>query len=203
VHGSAPAGRRVAVTAAPVFDAFFDQVGLLARGDCLVVAPEQVRRDPQRLCRWVVEAGIEVLNLTPSVIGAALGFGFAQVLDEHVAMLIVGGEAVPARLWQLLRGLRTRCVNLYGPTECTVDSTYAWLDDHPFPTIGKALPGTRAHVLNDDLAPVPPGGIGTLHVAGPRLALGYLGEAKETAACGLFRARSVLRHAGRAHVQHR
>jgi acyl-coenzyme A synthetase/AMP-(fatty) acid ligase len=40
-------------------------------------------------------------------------------------------------------------------------------------SVGKAIPGTEAYLLDENGAPVPPGGTGILHVRGPHVMAGY------------------------------
>ncbi|HEX4225460.1 MAG TPA: non-ribosomal peptide synthetase, partial [Pseudonocardiaceae bacterium] len=49
------------------------------------------------------------------------------------------------------------------------------------PPVGRAWPGVRLWLLDDNLRPVPPGAVGELYVGGPELARGYLGDPKQTA----------------------
>ncbi len=63
---------------------------------------------------------------------------------------------------------------MYGLTEC---KRVAYLEpervlDKPS-SVGRAIPGTEAFVLDDDLQPVPPGRAGTLWVRGPHVMMGY------------------------------
>src|SRR5882757_4500601 len=75
--------------------------------------------------------------------------------------------------------------NDYGPTEATTNSTLGLCDpDTPAGTIvpiGVPDPGTRAHVLDARLRPVPVGVPGELYLGGEGLARGYLGRAALTA----------------------
>jgi acyl carrier protein len=73
-----------------------------------------------------------------------------------------------------------QAVNLYGPTECTVDSTAGWITGDG-PHIGAALPGIELHLLDDALQPVPQGTVGELFIAGPGLAHGYVNQPSLTA----------------------
>ncbi len=96
--------------------------------------------------------------------------------------MVVGGEAVPPALWERLTAAEdVHPVNLYGPTETTVDAYY-WLPgesaDRPE---GRTVRGSRVYVLDSSLRPVPAGVTGELYVAGPCLALGYLGRPDLTA----------------------
>ena len=63
---------------------------------------------------------------------------------------------------------------MYGQTEC-IRVCYldpALIDEKPT-SVGKAIPGTEAFVLDDLGRPVEPGETGVLHVRGPHLMMGY------------------------------
>ncbi|WP_176308618.1 amino acid adenylation domain-containing protein [Micromonospora sp. NBS 11-29] len=70
-------------------------------------------------------------------------------------------------------------VNEYGPTEATVGCMEYRIEPGdadlagPVP-IGRPIANTRVHVLDRDLAPVAPGELGELYVAGAGLARGYV-----------------------------
>ncbi|MEW5931155.1 MAG: AMP-binding protein, partial [Gemmatimonadota bacterium] len=101
-----------------------------------------------------------------------------------VSTLNLGGEALPAPLARGLYALGTveKVGNLYGPTEDTTYSTYALVGKGADPVpVGRPLPGRRAHVLDADLLPVPPGVIGELYLAGDGLARGYAARPDLTA----------------------
>nr|WP_218007388.1 non-ribosomal peptide synthetase [Nocardia otitidiscaviarum] len=66
-------------------------------------------------------------------------------------------------------------LNAYGPTETTIVATYADLVPGRRVGIGAPIPGTAALVLDERLAPVPPGVAGELYLSGPGLARGYHG----------------------------
>jgi long-chain acyl-CoA synthetase len=63
---------------------------------------------------------------------------------------------------------------MYGLTECkrVCYLQPELLDRHPA-SVGKAIPGTEVYLLDEQGAPVPPGGTGILHVRGPHLMVGY------------------------------
>ncbi|GLZ41081.1 non-ribosomal peptide synthase/polyketide synthase [Actinokineospora sp. NBRC 105648] len=172
--------QRVALTAPLSFDASWDPVLWLVAGHELHVLDDDTRRDPQALVRYLADQRIDVVETTPSHVRQLLAAG---LLDRtHPALLALGGEAVDAPLWHTLAttpGLRA--VNLYGPTESTVDSTLAWVADHPDPVLGRGIDNTGTHVLDAELNPVAPGVVGELYLSGPGLARGYLNAPAATA----------------------
>ncbi|MFB6590823.1 amino acid adenylation domain-containing protein [Streptomyces diastaticus] len=109
----------------------------------------------------------------------------AEWVDERAGQYVLCGERVPG---DLVRDIHRRhpgatVWNAYGPTECTVYAT-AWRCDpgaEGDPPIGTPVDGTRCHVLDPDLRPVPPGTVGELYVAGDGLARGYAGRPGQTA----------------------
>ncbi|MEU6571739.1 amino acid adenylation domain-containing protein [Streptomyces parvulus] len=102
-----------------------------------------------------------------------------------VETVVFAGEALQAGLVRKVRDALpgVRVVNAYGQTE----SFYATTHTVPEETgetgavpVGRPLANMRAHVLGPDLAPVPPGVVGELYVAG-RLARGYHRDGRATA----------------------
>jgi amino acid adenylation domain-containing protein len=182
----APEPRVVGWNASASFDASVQQWIRLCRGDTVVVLDDQERTDPEQL-RAVLDAhGIQDLDLTPShwelIRECFLDPG--RHFPAGKPRLFLGGEAVPERTWRELAEAgaagRLDAVNLYGPTECTVDATAAWITGEA-PHIGRPLPGITAHVVDEKLQPAAEGQAGELCLAGPRLALGYVGRAALTA----------------------
>ena len=107
-------------------------------------------------------------------------------LPEHLRLVTFAGEAMPAkqlRTWQE-KLPNVRFVNLYGPTEITVDCTYfdvtrQYADDEYIP-IGKACRNMQVLVLKDDNTKAAVGEVGELCVRGSGVALGYYGNRVKT-----------------------
>ncbi len=180
----ADAHRVVLLHNSHAFDALTYEVCVpLITGARTVVAPDQLT--PTLLARLIAEHGV-----TSSWITAAL---FAHFADEDprcfagMREVWTGGEAPSAAA---LERVLTACpdvvlVNGYGPTECTTYSTshrltLAEVRAGSTP-IGRPLDNTRAHVLDEYLAPVPTGAPGELYLAGEGLARGYFGRPGFTA----------------------
>ncbi|MFE0646737.1 amino acid adenylation domain-containing protein [Streptomyces sp. NPDC058877] len=169
-------GRRVGWNASPSFDASVQQWIRLCRGDTLVMIDEETRRDPALLAAFVDEKSLTDLDITPSHAEPLLDLLTADGGPRPLTLL-VGGEAISPALWDRFAAAHQagllRALNVYGPTECTVDSTAAWIDGPGEPHIGAVLPGLEMRLLDEKLAPVGPGEAGELYLAGPRVGRGY------------------------------
>ncbi|SCD99386.1 pristinamycin I synthase-2, partial [Streptomyces sp. OspMP-M43] len=168
--------------------------GALAHGGRLVVVPHDVARSPRAFLDLLARERVTVLSQTPSAFAAldradaedpARGRGLA------LRWIVFGGEALrplTLRDWYRRHDGPTAptLVNLYGITETTVHATRRDLTardtDRDGSPIGTPLPGTRLHLLDDSLRPVPAGVPGELYVGGPGVAQGYLGQPGLTAA---------------------
>ncbi|MFE9722816.1 amino acid adenylation domain-containing protein [Streptomyces sp. NPDC005794] len=173
------AGRRLraAHTYSFAFDSAFDHLVWLLCGHELHVYDAETIRDADALLAAYDRDGVDIVDTTPSM---ALPLVEGGLLDRRPTLLVLGGEATPPALWRRVAESGTTARNIYGPTEATVDSTTARIDDGE-PTIGHPLAGTRTYVLDSALQPVPPGTTGELYLAGPHLARGYLGRPGATA----------------------
>ncbi|WP_045823878.1 non-ribosomal peptide synthetase [Williamsia herbipolensis] len=173
---------RVAQLAAASFDAsIFEHILADAIGGTIVPAPPGTLVGAH-LTRFLNDHSITHAVITPSVL--------ATIDPDHLehgvlATLMTAGEPLPGGLaarWATGRTLH----NLYGPAETTIMATAACIepsaDTALAPPIGAPITGTRVHVLDARLRPVPPGAPGELYVSGPSLALGYLADTPSTAA---------------------
>ncbi|MGW3836675.1 amino acid adenylation domain-containing protein [Streptomyces microflavus] len=173
---------RVAHSASFAFDASWDPLLWMVHGHELHLLDDAAYRDPAVLTAYVGTHRVDYLDVTPSYAEALIAEGLLDEGRHHPAHLVVGGETVPPALWERLTAADgVHPVNLYGPTETTVDAYY-WL---PGPSAdrpeGRPVRGSRAYVLDSSLRPLPAGVTGELYIAGPCLAIGYLGRPDLTA----------------------
>ncbi|MFD4245439.1 amino acid adenylation domain-containing protein, partial [Streptomyces sp. NPDC058525] len=171
---------RFAQTASLSFDTALEALLWMVAGHELHLLDDDLRRDAAALVRYAEHTGADVLDVTP---GQAERLVEEGLLDRcRPALLMVGGEALGQTLWAALAAAPdTVALNMYGPTECTVDALHHRLTADPRPLIGRPLPNLRAHVLDGGLRPVPPGVPGELYLSGAGLARGYLGRPALTA----------------------
>ncbi|MFJ2442185.1 amino acid adenylation domain-containing protein [Streptomyces sp. NPDC087658] len=182
VYGELPGHARVAVNAPFSFDASWQGVQLLHAGHTIYPVPDSLRADPQAMVTFLRDNTINALDGTPTHVAALTDAGLLDPRQHVPDVLVVGGEAMPARLWRQLARGGTRAVNVYGPTEFTVNATGCPIEDvDQQPVIGHPLAGVTAQVLDSGLRPVPIGFPGELYLSGPQLAVGYLGQPERTA----------------------
>ncbi|MEV6550600.1 amino acid adenylation domain-containing protein [Streptomyces sp. NPDC051597] len=168
--------------------------GPLLHGGRLVVVPYATSRSPRDFLRLLRDEGVTVLNQTPSAFQQLIEAD-REAGDEDgplaLRYVVFGGEALePAHLrpWLERHGDASPVlVNMYGITETTVHVTHhrvtrELIEGPPGRSvIGTPLPDLRVYVLDHCLQPVVPGRVGEMYVAGPGLALGYLGRPGLTA----------------------
>ncbi|MFF2194575.1 amino acid adenylation domain-containing protein [Streptomyces sp. NPDC058157] len=187
-QNSVPSGVAGGVTAqyAPLsFDVSFQEIfSTLAGGGTLLLLPEEERRDMPALLRLLDRAGVERLYLPYVALqqlaeaSDALG-----LVPRSLRALLSSGEQLRVtdeirRLCAALPGVLLE--NQYGPTESHVVTTYTMTGDPAafpaLPPIGRAITGSRVHVLDPGMRPVPAGVRGELYLAGACLAEGYVGR---------------------------
>ena len=150
------------------FDAhMMDIFPALLTGSCIYIIPSDMRLDLPQLNNYMEENGITVAFMTTQV-----GYLFATTIENHsLRVLLLGGE----KLKPMTNPSTYILYNGYGPTECTVFTSYYRLKgDYLRPLIGRPLPNYQLNVVNPDLQPVPQGAVGELIVIGEGLARGYL-----------------------------
>jgi len=182
-------GDRVYQGASLSFDLSVEEIWLaFSTGAALVAAtPEMAQAGPD-LARYLAEYGVTVLSCVPTLLSI---FDVDADLPS-LRLLILGGETCPQRIAERWCRPGRRVVNTYGPTETTVIATYADVfPDRPI-TIGRAMPGYRIQLLDDQLKPVTPGRTGEICIGGPGVARGYRGRAEETAALSGRRRRANI-----------
>jgi len=166
--------------AAPVtFDSFIDQVlPTLVFGHTLVLFDDRQRTDPESFTRPQHGVALDVVDCTPSQLSALVAQGLLE--QPHPPKLVVfAGEKPSLSLWTRLRASSARAVSIYGATECTIGSLHAEVGDSAEVSLGLPEGSARVYVLDERKRLLPPGIAGDLHLGGPGVARGYVGQSTD------------------------
>jgi acyl-coenzyme A synthetase/AMP-(fatty) acid ligase/acyl carrier protein len=148
----------------------------LLSGRTLIPIPQAVRADASAFVRFVSKQQLDAVDCTPSQLRAWLEAGLLNGHGHALRLVLIGGEPIDARLWdRLARCSTTAFYNVYGPTEITVDATFACINgDSTQPHIGRPLQNRRVYILDRTARPVSIGSPGELYIGGAGVARGYL-----------------------------
>ncbi|MEU5364065.1 amino acid adenylation domain-containing protein [Streptomyces sp. NPDC005925] len=150
----------------------------LAAGASVHPVPGAVRTAPEALRDWLVEQRVTSSFFTTPLAELLLALDWPA--EAALRLLVTGGDRL--RRWAP-EGAPFRLVNVYGPTENTIVST--WTDvpertgDTGAPPIGRPVPGTWALVLDGRGRPVPVGARGELYLGGAQVSAGYVARPEE------------------------
>ncbi|MCA9126852.1 MAG: amino acid adenylation domain-containing protein [Planctomycetales bacterium] len=176
-------GDRIAAVASPAFDASLSETyNALCSGASLIVPPQNTLTHAANFIEWLNGNRISVLEGTPTWWHFLVS---EETFSEcsSLRFALCGGEDLPSSLLANIQTAAAEVVNLYGPTETSIDATF-WrsrsgeLANVP---IGKPLPYVQARALGAALIPMAIGEVGELYLAGQGIALGYLRRNRETA----------------------
>ncbi|MBF6365626.1 amino acid adenylation domain-containing protein, partial [Nocardia puris] len=168
---------RVLHVCSPNFDVSVLELLLaFSAGATLVIAPHTVFGGYE-LADLLAREQVTHMLITPGALESVDPAG----LDELGTVVVAGEKFGPELVARWADGTR-EFYNGYGPTEATIlaTSTAPLYPDEPI-TIGTAIPGVGAFVLDARLRPVPAGVVGELYLSGPALAQGYLNRPGLTA----------------------
>lgn len=175
--------QRIALNASFTFDASVKQIIQLLSGRTLVLVPAEVRIDAPALLDFLERNRIDGIDCTPSQLKTWISAGLIENERYHPKIVLVGGEPIESELWaSLARCTEIRFYNVYGPTESTVDTTWAALKhDASKPHIGSPMENRRVYILDERMEAVPIGVSGEIYIGGDGVARGYLGRPGLTA----------------------
>lgn len=164
------------------FDTSIEQITVALLGGATLVLPDHAWA-PSELADRLRAHEVSVMDLTPAYWRQFLSSVETGAGDLPVRLVIVGGEAVNAEDCRTALSLMpgVRLVNAYGLTETTITSCVMDLTGDVLPArgaapVGRPLPGTVIHVLDEHGVPVGPGERGEIYIGGRGVARGYLSE---------------------------
>ncbi|WP_408909918.1 non-ribosomal peptide synthetase family protein [Streptomyces luteolus] len=188
-HGHLGPGTTVLQKTPMSFDAAQWEILAPAVGGRVVMGTPGIYRDPEALIETVIRNEVTTLQCVPTLLQALLD---TETLPSCTSLSRVfsGGEALTVKLAREFAAQlpHTSLVNLYGPTECTINATahrvapetLAGDDQSAIVPIGVPVDHTMCFILDENLQPVEIGEKGELYIGGIQLARGYLNLPDQT-----------------------
>ncbi|NLP36983.1 MAG: amino acid adenylation domain-containing protein [Firmicutes bacterium] len=172
------------------FDASVKDIYLcLKNAMTMVIIPRKLFMFPLLLVDYLNEHRITtILWATSAVVLVANSGVLAQKTPQFLQKVFFAGEAMSAKYLNLWRQYlpEVMYINLYGPTEITVDCTYyiverRFADDEPVP-IGRACRNMEVFLLDENNRLIQGHEPGEICVRGTGVALGYYSDPERTKA---------------------
>lgn len=166
-----------------------DLYSMLKIGATMHILPQKFFMFPALLMKYMDEHRITVCSWATAAFHLVANSGALEnQAPQSLRQVILGGEALQAK--QLNRWRRAlpqvQYINLYGPTEVTIDCCYYIIDrefnDTETIPIGRACENMEVFLLDEDGNEVPRGCPGELCARGSGLAQGYYGDWKKSTA---------------------
>ncbi|MEY2612624.1 MAG: hypothetical protein RL069_1436, partial [Planctomycetota bacterium] len=151
----------------------------LMMGGTTILVSRNSTRDIDKLISVIARLKDCVVQATPATWSSILECDWSA---QGCITAITTGEALSSQLRDKLVRLGIRILDLYGPTETTIWSTYHEVTefDHGG-CIGRPINNTQVYVLDFNREMLPLGVAGELYIGGDGLAQGYLGRPDLTA----------------------
>ncbi|MFS8048029.1 amino acid adenylation domain-containing protein [Rhizobium sp. BR 314] len=161
-------------------------VPLMAGGG--VVLTQDKLATPEDAFAMMKRHGVNNASLPTSYVRGLAEYAGENGDIPRLRLYSFGGEALSQAVFDIItENLKARLlINGYGPTE-TIMTPMIWKIpagtrfEGTVAPIGRGVGDRRIYVLDADLAPVPVGVIGEIHIGGSGLARGYLGQPELTA----------------------
>nr|WP_314464361.1 non-ribosomal peptide synthase/polyketide synthase [uncultured Clostridium sp.] len=179
----------VALLASYVFDGSVKQIfASLLLGHTLHIVKKDRILDASKLLVYFEEKGIEISDATPAHL-RMLTYIEEGVHLTHLKELLVGGDILTYELvhkvYDKLKDAAFQMVNVYGPTECCVDSAYYRIDregskEQGIVPIGSPIQNTQLYILDPENRVLPVGIAGELCISGDGVSRGYLNRKELT-----------------------
>jgi amino acid adenylation domain-containing protein len=150
----------------------------LVYGTTIIVPSSEGLSDGEYLARIISQKSVSTLFCTPSMMNVLLNYSKLHEV-QSINKVILGGETFPKKLFEKLQILKgCKLYNFYGPTECSVMSSYydatSKMIVTPTVPIGRPVANTYIYILDAFRHPPPVGAVGEIYIGGKGLARGYL-----------------------------
>jgi non-ribosomal peptide synthetase-like protein len=157
------------------FDGSVEEIWMaFSNGAALVVGAKDTPRFGNDLSQYLARAGVTYFSTVPTML--------STMTDDipTLRQLVVSGEVCPPELVARWSRLGRSILNVYGPTEATVNTTAKVCQPGEPITVGHPLAGYSTLILDPDMRPLPRGTKGELCIGGPGVCRGYLKQIELT-----------------------
>jgi non-ribosomal peptide synthetase-like protein len=158
------------------FDGSVEEIWMaFSNGSTLVVPALDAPRFGDELAHYLESLEINYFSTVPTMLATM------TPSIPTLQTVVLSGEVCPPQLVKTWARDGLRILNVYGPTEATVNTTvFECSPDAPI-TIGRPIDGYTVQIVDEYLKPVPDGVSGELLIHGETLARGYFNEPEMTA----------------------
>ncbi len=180
----------IALQASQVFDASIQQIfPALVRGDTLHLIDDETKLNGKLTADYFEKYKINIADLTPTLFDLQLRGGFDKIKCRWLKHLLIGGEPLNnellCRFYSSGNKKSVKILNVYGPTECCVDTTCFSVSQNTcektgITSIGKPMLNTKSYILDENLQLVPLGITGELYLEGENVGRGYINNEELT-----------------------
>ncbi|OFX87029.1 MAG: hypothetical protein A2X00_10610 [Bacteroidetes bacterium GWE2_32_14] len=167
-----------------IFDACVQLVyGSLLFGHKLQILSDEERNEGGNILKCIEDYQINILDGTPTHLDIILQSEYLDQASLNIEKWVIGGDVLnKAKVELFFNRIKNKLpimINVYGPTECCVNSTYYKFTENDLKKIdeipiGKPFHNYEAYVLNEygDLCPY--NAIGELCISGEGVTSGYI-----------------------------
>ena len=155
-----------------------DVFPVLRAGGSLYPAAKELLADPFKFFQWVESNQLSVLSFPTALWHTLVPVLEKQPLPKSVRLVLIGGEQVNPELvkqwFSHVDSDAVRLVNMYGPTEVTIASTFCELSPQQPCAIGKPIDNIGVRLLDDSgVVVTEPDTIGEIVLSGAGVVGGY------------------------------
>lgn len=175
---------RVSLVAPLSFDASIQQLALsFFCGKFLYIHSDEQRKSPEKFFNSIVKRRIDLCDMTPAFFNVLVDYLFEHKLSLPVKKVLLAGEILRPdtiqKFYSLTGNKNVVLYNVYGPTECTVDTTTFRIDFNNYDRfsaypIGTPFEGSTITIRDKEGRVVPDTLTGEIWISGAGVSRGYL-----------------------------
>jgi len=144
--------------------------------------------NPDKITKWIEKSKINLIHCTPSMFEIINSANLKFDNFEGLKYILLAGEKPNIKTikkWYEIFNDRIKFINLYGPTETTLAKLFYEIKSNDINNgiipIGKAIPGSKAIILDNNMNICIEGQVGEIYIRTPYRTLGYYNNPELTA----------------------